>query len=202
MPMVRESITTTDCFSSAANVPIGVGYLGLPIDAGICAHHLVVDADGEGMRVDVGDTHHRGARLKRRLRTTRRHDDARVSGPESLRIPLHDTVIEPRERTRRCGGRGDRDGALGGGAVDDRLRERHGHRHRDTHLLAGRRLDAHNVGRRDDAGRTGCDGSRGRDHCNAHHDKHITNGATHSLHSSEMGGQHTFILVRKRRIPG
>src|ERR1700722_15550805 len=35
MPMVRESITTLDCFSSAVNEPIGVGCLGLPIDAGI-----------------------------------------------------------------------------------------------------------------------------------------------------------------------
>jgi hypothetical protein len=33
--MVRESITTTDCFSSAAKVPTGVGNLDLPIDAGI-----------------------------------------------------------------------------------------------------------------------------------------------------------------------
>ena len=33
--MVRESMMTTDCFSSAANVPIGVGNLDLPIDAGI-----------------------------------------------------------------------------------------------------------------------------------------------------------------------
>ena len=34
--MVRESITTGDCFSRAVNEPMGVGCLGLPIDAGIC----------------------------------------------------------------------------------------------------------------------------------------------------------------------
>src|SRR6187397_1434038 len=36
MPMVRESITTLLSFSSAANEPVGVGCLGLPIEAGIC----------------------------------------------------------------------------------------------------------------------------------------------------------------------
>ena len=36
MPIVRESITTLDCFSRAVNVPVGVGCLGFPIDAGIC----------------------------------------------------------------------------------------------------------------------------------------------------------------------
>src|SRR5882757_7247824 len=35
MPIVRESITTGDCFSSAVNEPMGVGCFGLPIDAGI-----------------------------------------------------------------------------------------------------------------------------------------------------------------------
>lgn len=35
MPMVRESITTVRCFSSAVKLPIGVGLLGLPIDAGM-----------------------------------------------------------------------------------------------------------------------------------------------------------------------
>jgi hypothetical protein len=33
--MVRESITTLACFSSAENDPIGVGCLGLPIEAGM-----------------------------------------------------------------------------------------------------------------------------------------------------------------------
>ena len=33
--MVRESMTTGDCFSSAVNEPMGVECLGLPIDAGI-----------------------------------------------------------------------------------------------------------------------------------------------------------------------
>ena len=32
---VRESITTLACLSNAVNDPIGVGCLGLPIDAGI-----------------------------------------------------------------------------------------------------------------------------------------------------------------------
>jgi hypothetical protein len=36
MPMVRESMMTLDCFSKAVNDPLGVGCLGLPIDAGIC----------------------------------------------------------------------------------------------------------------------------------------------------------------------
>jgi len=35
MPMVRESMMTVDCFSSAVNCPVGVGCFGLPIDAGI-----------------------------------------------------------------------------------------------------------------------------------------------------------------------
>jgi hypothetical protein len=35
MPIVRESMITLACFCSAANDPIGVGCLGLPIDAGI-----------------------------------------------------------------------------------------------------------------------------------------------------------------------
>src|ERR1700712_3512412 len=35
MPMVRESMITGDCFSSAVNEPIGVVWFGLPIDAGI-----------------------------------------------------------------------------------------------------------------------------------------------------------------------
>ena len=33
--MVRESMITGDCFSNAVNEPIGVGCLGLPIEAGI-----------------------------------------------------------------------------------------------------------------------------------------------------------------------
>ena len=33
--MVRESITTVRSFRRALNEPIGVGNLGLPIDAGI-----------------------------------------------------------------------------------------------------------------------------------------------------------------------
>ena len=35
MPMVRESITTVRCFSRAVKLPIGVGRLGLPIEAGM-----------------------------------------------------------------------------------------------------------------------------------------------------------------------
>src|SRR5215207_3413407 len=35
MPMVRESITTDFSFANAVNVPLGVGNLDLPIDAGI-----------------------------------------------------------------------------------------------------------------------------------------------------------------------
>src|SRR3954452_20513943 len=35
MPMVRESMTTLDCFSNAVKEPVGVGCFGLPIDAGI-----------------------------------------------------------------------------------------------------------------------------------------------------------------------
>src|SRR5262245_56330464 len=35
MPIVRESITTVDCFSKALNVPMGVGNLDLPMEAGI-----------------------------------------------------------------------------------------------------------------------------------------------------------------------
>ena len=35
MPMVRESITTVRSFDKAVKLPIGVGRLGLPIDAGM-----------------------------------------------------------------------------------------------------------------------------------------------------------------------
>src|SRR5882724_13264910 len=35
MPMVRESITTVRSFDIAVNLPVGVGRLGLPIDAGM-----------------------------------------------------------------------------------------------------------------------------------------------------------------------
>src|ERR1700731_3197442 len=35
IPMVRESITTVRSFSRAVKLPVGVGRLGLPIDAGI-----------------------------------------------------------------------------------------------------------------------------------------------------------------------
>jgi hypothetical protein len=36
MPMVRESMTTDFSFDIAEKVPVGVGCLGFPIDAGIC----------------------------------------------------------------------------------------------------------------------------------------------------------------------
>ena len=71
--MVLESITTTASLRRTLKDPIGVGKRGLPIDAGISRSHLSVDADGERVRVNVGDTYHRSTRFEACLRAASRH---------------------------------------------------------------------------------------------------------------------------------
>ena len=55
-----------------------------------------------------------------------------MSGPETIRVPLHDTVVEPGEFLDRLPRRCDADGPLSGWSVGDRPGKAHFHRVRNS----------------------------------------------------------------------
>ena len=80
-------------------MPIGVGCLGLPIEAGIVPHHLAVDADGERVRVQIGDADDRAPVSKLVLAPPDRQRDRGVRRPVAARVS---TARRRRPATRSC----------------------------------------------------------------------------------------------------
>ena len=158
--MVRESMMTVDCFSSARErVRCGVGNLGLPIDAGIwrttCPSMLTVNVWASMSATP----------------TTEAPVWKLVFAPPAVTVMVecagqnpfgfHCTTRSLSQVKVPVGVFGEVNAMvlLGGGAIGDGPGERHRHRMRDADRPA-RRRDTDDVGRCGDARRTGRDGPR------------------------------------------